>query len=161
MAVPTFPGSWTPCNNTTRRTEASNSVAATSKKGKTPTGPEGVLSAETRRNCSTLSKTIRGAVGASSRMAAPSARKRRSASRCFLVLSLAARFGEIAGVSGILWLLVSPGGLLDIADGDAPALARSLHAGEVQVQLLGLAAGGIGDLEIILRGIYLFRLLCR
>src|SRR5829696_1274667 len=161
MAVPTFPGSWTPCNNTTRRTEASSSVAVTSRKGKTPTGPDGVLSVETRRNRSTLSKTRRGAEGASSRTACPSARKRRSASRCFLVLSLAARFGVIAGIPGILWLLAPLGGLLDIADGDAPALARSLHTGEVHVQLLGLAAGGIGGLEIFVRGLYLFRLLCR
>src|ERR671911_2082201 len=158
MAVPTFPGSWIPCNNTTRRTEASRSVAVTSRKGKTPTGPDGVLSVETRRNWSTLSKTCTGAVGASSRTAAPSARKRRSASRCFLALSFAARFGEIAGVPGILRLLVSPGGLLDIADGDAPALARSLHAGEVHVQLLGLSASGFGRLDIFLRGFYLFRL---
>src|SRR5215218_8502484 len=158
MAVPTFPGSWTPCNNTTSRTEASSSVAVTSRKGKTPTGPDGVLSVETRRNWSTLSKTCKGAVGASSRTTAPSARKRRSASRCFLVLSFAACFGEISGVPGIPWLLVSPGGLLDIADGDAPALARSLHAGEVNVQLLGLAAGSFGRLDIDLRGYYLFRL---
>src|SRR5918993_698238 len=157
MAVPTFPGSWTPCSSTTRRTEASSLVVVTSRKGKTPTGPAGVLSVETRRNCSTLSKTCTGAVGASSRTAAPSARKRRSASRCFLALSFAARFGEIAGVPGILRLLVSPGGLLDIADGDAPALARSLHAGEVHVQLLGLTSGGVGRFDFVLRGFYLFR----
>src|SRR5918994_1683567 len=164
MAVPTFPGSWTPCSNTMRCTRDNNSVAVTSRNGKTPTGPDGVLSVETRRNCSTRSKTCRGAEGASSRTACPSARKRRSASRCFLVLSFAARFGEIAGVAGIPWLLVSPGGLLDIADGDAPALTRSLHAGEVHVQYLGLAAGGIGGLDIFLRGFYLcclFALLCR
>src|SRR5918993_2005920 len=158
MAVPTFPGSWTPCSSTTRRTEASSLVVVTSRKGKTPAGPAGVLSVETRRNCSTLSKTCRGAEGASSRTAAPSARKRRSASRCFLALSFAARFGEIAGVPGIPWLLVSPGGLLDIADGDAPALARSLHASEVHVQLLGLASSGIGRLDLFLRCFYLFRL---
>src|SRR5215213_5845489 len=136
-----------------------------SRKGKTPTGPEGVLSAETRRNWSTSLKTCRAAVVASSRTAAPSARKRPSASRCFLVLSLAARFGEIiAGGPGIPWLLVSPGGFLGIADGDAPALARTLHAGEVHVQRLGLAPGGFGRLDIVLRGFFLFRflhLLCR
>src|ERR671911_341262 len=161
MAVPTFPGSCTPCNNATRRTEASSSVAVTSRKWKTPTGPDGVLSVETRRNWPTSSKTCKGAVGASSRTAAPSARNRRSASRCFLVLSLAARFGEIAGLPGIPWLLDSPGGLLDIADGDAPALAGSFHTGEVHVQFLGLATRGIGGLESVLRGFGLFRLLCR
>src|SRR5215207_3020265 len=157
MAVPTLPGSWTLCNNTTRRAEASSLVVVTSRKGKTPTGPDGVVSVETRRNCSVLSKTCNGGVEASSSKAVPSATKSRSTSRCFLALSFAARFGEIAGVPGILWLLASPGSLLDVADGDAPALARSLHAGEVHVQLLGLADGGIGRLDFFLRGFYLFR----
>src|SRR5215210_5249666 len=166
MAVPTFPGSWTPCSKSTRRTEESSSPAVTSRKGKTPTGPAGVLSVETRRNCSTSSKTCKGVAGAAARIALPSAKNSRSASRRFLVLSLAARFGEIAGVPGIPGLLFVPGGPLDVADGDAPSLARPLHAGEVHVQFLGLARGGfgrrdVGRLGLVLRRLNLFRLLCR
>src|SRR5215210_105901 len=159
MAVPTFPGSCTPCSRTTRRTEDSSPAAVTSRKGKTPTGPVGVLSVETRRICSTTSKTCKGSVGASSRTAVPSARKWRSASRCFLVLSFAARLGEIAGVPGLPWLLVPAGSLLDISDGDAPALSRPLHSGEVDVQLLSLAFGGVGSLGNFFRSFSLFRLL--
>src|SRR5215212_167551 len=133
---------------TTRRTEESKSATLTSRKEKIPTGPAGVLSVETRRTCSTSSKTSKGAVGASSRMALPSARKRRSASRCFLALSFAARLREIAGVSGIPWLRVSLGGLLDIADGDAPALPGPLHAREVHVEFLGLAPGCVGRHDV-------------
>src|SRR5215210_7432250 len=48
MAVPTFPGSWTPCSTTTRCTEDSSSAAVTSRKGKSPTGPDGVLSVAAR-----------------------------------------------------------------------------------------------------------------
>src|SRR5215212_9019186 len=140
---------------TTRRTEESKSATLTSRKEKIPTGPAGVLSVETRRTCSTSSKTSKGAVGASSRMALPSARKRRSASRCFLALSFAARLREIAGVSGIPWLRVSLGGLLDIADGDAPALPRPLHTREGHVELLGLAPGCVGRHDVGRPGVVL------
>src|SRR5215210_5562780 len=98
-----------------RRAEDRSSAALTSMNGKTPAGPAGVLSVETRLNCSTLSKTCNGGVGASSSKTAPSATKSRSTSRYFLVLSFAARLREIAGDPGILWLLLAPGGLLDIA----------------------------------------------
>jgi hypothetical protein len=101
MAVPTFPGSWTPCSNKMRRVRDSSPVTLTSRNGKTPTGPAGVSRVDTRGICSSLSKTCRGVVGASARTAVPSARKRRSASRYFLILSLAARFMEIAGPPGI------------------------------------------------------------
>src|SRR5215212_11075566 len=130
-----------------RRTEDRSSDAPTSRKGKTPTGPAGVWSVETRRSCSIWSKTCKGGVGASSREAAPSAMKSRSTSRCFLALSFAARLREIAGVPGVPWLLVALSGLLDIADRNAPALARSLYAREVHVQLPGLACGGVGRLD--------------
>src|SRR5919107_2101121 len=149
-----------------RRTEDRSSAASTSRKGKTPTGPAGVWSVETRRNCSAWSKTCNGGVGASSREAVPSAIKSRSTSRCFLALSFAARFREIAGVSGIPWLLLAPGGLLDVAHGDAPALARSLYAREVYLELLGLARGGVGRLDLRIRSFRLYhrlgllRLLC-
>src|SRR5919107_2412856 len=140
-----------------RRTEDRSSAASTSRKGKTPTGPAGVWSVETRRNCSAWSKTCNGGVGASSREAVPSAMKSRSTSRCFLTLSLAARLREIAGFPGIPWLLFVPGGLLDVTHGNAPALARSLYAREVYFQLLGLAGGGVGRLDSPIRSFRLFR----
>src|SRR5215203_6137346 len=139
-----------------RRTEDRSSAALTSRKGKTPAGPAGVWSVEMRRNCSIWSKTCKGGVGASSREAAPSAMKRCSTSRCFLALSFAARLREIAGVPGIPWLLLAPGGLFDIAHGNAPSLARSVYAREVHVQLLGLACGGVGRLDLLIRSFRLY-----
>src|SRR5215212_10098530 len=141
----------------------------TSRKLKTPTGPAGVFSVETRRICSSSSNICTGGTDASSRSGVPSARNRRSASRYFLALSLAARFGETAGEPGIPPLLVALCGLVHVPHDHAPALARSFQGRDVHPEFFGLALGRLGgvhlDLRLALRAFRLirgrFRLRCR
>src|SRR5215203_1849048 len=123
----------------------------TSRKLKTPTGPAGVFSVETRRICSSSSKTCTGGAVASSRKGVPSAKNSRSASRYFLALSLAARFGEIAGVPGIPPLLVGLCGVVYVPHDYSPALARSFHGRNVHPELFGFALGGLGSVHLDLR----------
>src|SRR5215216_919915 len=145
MTAPTFPGSCTPCSSTMRSEAVITSRAGTSTKGKTPTGPVGVVRLERRRTSPGSSNSRRGGSLDSRIRASPSARKRRSASRCFLRLSLAARLRENAGVSGIRRLPgLRFGCLLYVADGDAAFLARAFHGGDVHAELFRLAFGGLG-----------------
>ena len=109
--------------------EESSFSTETSRKGKTPTGLVGVLSVETRRTSSSVSKSRTGGTVASSTSARPSARKRRSASRCFLVSSLAARLDETS--YQVLAVFPVLRGLLDVPDGYAALLAGALDGGEV------------------------------
>src|SRR3712207_2009308 len=151
--VPTLPGSWTPCNSTMRPAVESSVPADTSTKGKTPTGPVGVVSVERRRTSPGSSNSLFGGSSDSRIRASPSARNRCSASRCFLALSVAARLSEIAGVPGIRTSVVVDlrfGRVLHVADGDAPALARALHGGEVHAEFLGLAFRGFGGVYLAL-----------
>src|SRR5215211_7983279 len=148
MTAPTFPGSCTPCSSTMRSEAVITSRAGTSTKGKTPTGPVGVVRLERRRTSPGSSNSRRGGSLDSRIRASPSARKRRSASRCFLRLSLAARLRENAGVSGIRRLPgLRFGCLLHVADGDAAFLARAFHGGEVHAELFRLAFGGLGGVH--------------
>src|SRR5215212_3644059 len=151
MTVPTFPGSCTPCNSTTRWQAAINSSGLTSRKGNTPTGPVGVLSVERRRTSSCSLKSRRGGSLDSRIRFAPSARNCRSASRCFFCLSLLARLRENWRSPGVRRLLVGGprfGGLLYVADGDAAVLARALDASEIHAELLGLAPGCLGGVNL-------------
>ena len=66
---------------------------------------------------------------ASCTRARPSARKRRSASRCFLVSSLAARLDETS--CQVLAVFPVLRCLLHVADGDAAFLPGPLDGGEV------------------------------
>src|SRR5918997_2741485 len=151
--VPTFPGSCTPCSSTTRSRAAVRSQAATSRKGKTPTGPVGVVSVERRRTSSASLNSFKGGSSDSTIKCVPSARKSRSASRCFFWLSLAARLREITGGSGVRRLAVVGlclGSLVHVADGDAAVLAGSLDGRKIDAQLLGLALGGLGGVHLAL-----------
>src|SRR5215216_636938 len=148
MTAPTFPGSCTPCSSTMRSEAAIRSRAGTSTKGKTPTGPVGVVRLERRRTSPGSSNSRRGGSLDSRIRASPSARKRRSASRCFLRLSLAARLRETAGASGIRRLPgLRFGRLLHVADDDAAFLARTFHGGQVHAKLFRLAFGSLGGVH--------------
>src|ERR687893_1513929 len=153
MVVPTLPGSCTPCNRTTRPVVESSAPAETSPKGKTPTGPVGVLSVERRRTSPGSPKSLFGGSLDSWIRVSPSARNRRSASRCFLALSFAASLSETAGIpgfhpSGVVGLRF--GRLLHVADGDAPALTRALYAREVHAELFRLALRRVGGVHLAL-----------
>src|SRR5215216_1496699 len=151
MTAPTFPGSCTACNSTTRWQAMIDSSGVTSRKGNTPTGPVGVVSVERRRTSSGSLKSLCGGSLDSRIRFAPSARKSRSASRCFFWLSLPARLSESSGSPGVRRLLVGGlrfGRLVDVAHGDAAILARALDASEIHAQLLGPALGGVGRLDV-------------
>src|ERR671916_2090086 len=149
--VPTFPGSCTPCSSTTRSRAAVRSQAATSRKGKTPTGPVGVVSVERRRTSSASLNSFKGGSSDSKVNCVPSAKKSRSASRCFFWLSLAARLMEITGGHRDRRLALGGlclGRLVHVADGDAAVLAGALDGRKIDAQLLSLALGGLGGVHL-------------
>src|SRR5215203_6613630 len=151
MTAPTLPGSCTPCNSTRRWQAAINASGVTSRNGNTPTGPVGVVSVERRWTSSGSLKSLCGGSLDSRIRFAPSARNSRSASRCFFWLSLLARLSESSVSPGVRRLLVGGlrfGRLVDVAHGDAAVLARALDASEIHAQLLCLALGGLGSVNL-------------
>src|SRR5829696_398354 len=148
MTAPTLPGSCTPCNSTRRWQAAINASGVTSRNGNTPTGPVGVVSVERRRTSSGSLKSLCGGSLDSRIRFAPSARNSRSASRCFFWLSLLARLRESSGVRRLLVGGLLFGRFVDVADRDTAVLARALDGREIHVELLRLALGGIGGVNL-------------
>src|ERR671910_1540430 len=150
MTVPTLPGFCTPCKRTSRSRVESRASAPTSRKGKTPTGPVGVVSVERRRTSSAAVKSLRGGFFDSRTRLAPSARKSCSASRCFFRSSLAARLSETSGVRRLAVACPRFCRFVHVPDGYATVLARALDASEVDAKLLGFALGGLGGVDLAL-----------
>src|ERR671910_1396866 len=150
MTVPTLPGFCTPCKRTSRSRVESRASAPTSRKGKTPTGPVGVVSVERRRTSSAAVKSLRGGFFDSRTRLAPSARKSCSASRCFFRSSLAARLSETSGARRLAVARLRFCRFVHVTDGYATVLARALDASEVDAELLGFALGGLGGVDLAL-----------
>src|ERR687897_1360371 len=150
MTVPTLPGFCTPCKRTSRSRVESRASAPTSRKGKTPTGPVGVVSVERRRTSSAAVKSLRGGFFDSRTRLAPSARKSCSASRCFFRSSLAARLSETSGVRRLAVACLRFCRFVHVPNGYATVLARALNASEVDAKLLGFALGGLGGVDLAL-----------
>src|ERR671910_514080 len=148
MTVPTLPGFCTPCKRTSRSRVESRASAPTSRKGKTPTGPVGVVSVERRRTSSAAVKSLRGGFFDSRTRLAPSARKSCSASRCFFRSSLAARLSETSGVRRLAVACLRFCRFVHVPNGYATVLARALNASEVDAKLLGFALGGLGGGQV-------------
>src|SRR4028119_1521819 len=117
----------------------SRSSTETSTKGKTPTGPAGFFSADTRRTSASDPKVRTGGTGDSRISVSPSAKKRPSASRCFFVLSFAALLGEISCQGLVVFPVLR--GLLHVPQGDTTLLSRPLDGGEVDPKLLDRQSG--------------------
>src|ERR687897_405524 len=152
MTVPTLPGFCTPCKRTSRSRVESRASAPTSRKGKTPTGPVGVVSVERRRTSSAAVKSLRGGFFDSRTRLAPSARKSCSASRCFFRSSLAARLSETSGVRRLAVACLRFCRFVHVPNGYATVLARALNASEVDAKLLGFSLGGLGAVDLDPRG---------
>src|SRR5918994_2811177 len=150
MTVPTLPGFCTPCKRTSRSRVESRASAPKSRKGKTPTGPVGVVSVERRRTSSAAVKSLRGGFFDSRTRLAPSARKSCSASRCFFRSSLAARLSETSGARRLAVARLRFCRFVHVTDGYATVLARALDASEVDAELLGFALGGLGGVDLAL-----------